>query len=381
MYLFVGSIVLYLCNLIFMFRTASFFISLLFPFVIVNIYFNGEDWINYYSSSMSIREAVSPEFTFYSFLYLLRTFSLGSYPYAILFFYFFIFFAIYNLFFNKNHFIFFQYNRFYFLFLSFIIFSLGATLILEQLRQLLALVIFMYSMSYFLSNKKNRAYGCMLLSITSHLSVVVLFFCLLICTRKMNKLSFVLSTFLMCFIVLLLCLSPEVFLLFKIDAFSFLYEKISRYLSVSTMGFGILHFLSLLYIFFYMFTTSDKHVFNFFEFVCERLVFSGTSLYLMSSFLPFLNRLSSYFVVLYALLIIMKLHSAKVYRLSFRIVILLVVCISTGVGYYRNSIAPLSFINLRWDLVDILVGDFDLNKRFDEVEENQLRKFQAYGYE
>jgi hypothetical protein len=265
--------------------------------------------------------------------------------------------------------------------LSFITFSLGATLILEQLRQLLALIMFMYSMSYFLSNKKNRAYGYMILSITSHLSVAVLFFCLLISTRKMSKLKFVLSTFLMCFTVLMLCLSPEFFLLFKIDAFIFLYEKLSKYLSVSTAGFGILHFLSLLYIFIYMFTASDRYVFNFFEFVCERLVFSGASLYLMSSFLPFLNRFSSYFVVLYALLIIMKLQSAKVYRLGVRIVVLLVICLSTGVGYYRNPIAPLSFINLRWYLVDILVGDFDLNKKFDEVEENQLRKFQAYGYE
>jgi len=385
MYFFICSLFLFIAFVFFRCRTTSLISTVLLPFIILNVYFDGEDWVNYLDSFEAGWLGSSPEIFFYTVLSFLKFITFGSYQYSIFLFFCFVFIAIYNLFHNKKHVFFYYLNRYYLLFLSLFVFSLGATLIMEQLRQLLALVLFMYAFSFFCNKRNLMGAAYMLLSALSHVSVVFLFAFVFLCALRINKLKFVILVSLLCSLIVTLCLSP-IWGAINIGVISFLYDKVLRYLSVSVMGFGILHFFSLIYVLFYILmynelSHSEWNAGDRFRLILARLAFSGCALYLCSSILPFLNRFSSYFIVIYILNVVICLPVFRVNKKFLNVMIIVVICISTGVSYYRNPFAPLPFIGEEWGVSKIIFDEYDIVDRYNEIKSLQLEKMQQYGYE
>lgn len=63
------------------------------------------------------------------------------------------------------------------------------------------------------------------------------------------------------------------------------------------------------------------------------------------------------------------------------VVIIVVICISTGVSYYRNPLSPLPFIGEEWGGGKIIFDEYDFIDRYNEIKSLQLEKMQQYGYE
>ena len=87
MYFFICSLFLFIAFVFFRCRTTSLISTVLLPFIILNVYFDGEDWVNYLDSFEAGWLGSSPEIFFYTVLSFLKFITSGSYQYSIFLFF------------------------------------------------------------------------------------------------------------------------------------------------------------------------------------------------------------------------------------------------------------------------------------------------------
>lgn len=359
-------------------RNVSLLLSLLMPFILLNVYFQGEDWVNYIDYFYSKNITSSPEFIFNSVFFLLNYFFYGNYTYSLLALYIIVFCSLYNLFHNKKHIFFINIQKYYLLFISLLVLSLGPTLLLEQLRQLVALVFILYAISEKFNGKKINFIIFIILSFFSHISSVVIFPLIILSDLNISKRRFIFyMIFFLCAIYL--AIVGPVAILSNIPVLGFVYSKIERYLSVSIVGIGIKHLVYFIFVLYYSLiyreSKQSKNVVFF-----ARMSFAGAGIYLLSSLLPFTNRFSSYFVVMYIILFLVETSSCAWPRMKVISLILTLIILSTGVSYYRNPISPLPFTMLDNQLFDALYLNLPLDEKSEEIRVNLIEKMADYGY-
>lgn len=356
-------------------RVISFSVSLLLPFLFLNVYFNGEDWVNYHDFFQSAKAWYPPEVTFYFTLFLLKIISFSDFKFAIFIFYLLSFLSIYNLFFNSKHVLFYCVKRYYLLFISLVVVSLGPTLLLEQLRQFMALIFFLYAISSFSSGRKFSAFVFLLLSVTSHVSAIILFLFSLLSFFTAGKLKYLFCVLLLCILIciFILILNGHVFSSFFL---AFIQEKISRYLTVSTPAIGLTHLLYFPYVVYFLLIYKEKNrsiYTNFFN----RLAFSGALIYLLSCLFGFLTRFSSYYIVVYSLCVAFELvgHQRSIKNLG--LILLSCIIFFNGASYYSNPIAPIKFFNIKSEL---FIDERSVGEKYHAIKKNAIDKIASYGY-
>lgn len=357
-------------------KTVSFVLSLMLPFALINIYFQGEDWVNYFDYFYSGQVVFFPEVVFHFIFYFLSLITFYNYPLSIFLFYIFCFLAIYNLFYSERHRLFFCVNRHYLLFLSLFLISLGPTLILEQLRQFLALIFFMYALSEWVNNCKYRASLYFLLSFLSHVSAFVLCLVVILSCARINKFKYILYVTILFALLLFVVINPVTY---DVSGFEFIHEKISRYLSVNHPGFGLMHMVYSPYIVYYIFLYEEKNTGHYAK-IFNRAAFAGCTLYFISLLLPFLNRFSSYFIVVYIMCFIFDLSRVRCFKVSVGMFLLGAIILSTGISYYNNPISPLKFYGVKFEIIDILFKDVSLSDKYESIKESNIKKMSDYGY-
>lgn len=360
-------------------KNLSLFFSLLMPLILLNVYFQGEDWVNYIEYFNSENIFSSPEIIFNSIFFLLSFIFNGNYTYSLLALYLIVFIALYNLFHNEKHVFCIHIQGRYLLFLSLLILSLGPTLLLEQLRQLVALVFILYAISENFNQRKVKFIVFILLSLFSHVSAIVMFVLIVLSSVDISKRVFIFYVIFLLFVFYFAIVIPSS-ILSNVPIIGFVYSKIDRYLGVSVVGIGIKHLVYFIfaayYVFFYRESSRSKNIIFF-----ARMSFAGAAMYLLSSLLPFTNRFSSYFIVMYILFFLMEMSSCTWPKMKVSSLILIALILLTGISYYRNPISPLPFAMLDNQLFDALYLNIPLEDKSEEIKNNLADKMVNYGYE
>lgn len=329
-----------------------------FMLFMVDGYFNGIDWVNYYYGFITYTDLVEyfssyePLFGFevYILKYLFTDFYLSVAMYYLILSVL-LYFAIIKL---RGLF---DFNICLFLFLLIII--NGIDLFNDQLRQAMAFVMAMFAFIQLLKNEKTRFIILSCLAICFHFSaaVVLLFYPLV----KKNKISVIFFGSCSAFCIVILSLSNELFsniisLLGTPGAV--ISTKIKVYFSQFEPTFGLLAIINLLIIFRYIIV--KKH-----ETEIERILWNGSFiaslLHLSFYFFPILHRLNPYFNLFYCLLCAYYLRNLTrvltINRIVNYISILLIIT-SVNISYFNDPARP---ENYRGYILDYWLGYYEID--------------------
>ncbi|NMM36579.1 MAG: EpsG family protein [Glaciimonas sp.] len=341
-------------------RSLNFSLPLLLSFLFTAFYFNGDDWVNYYyplhEKSINPYLIYEPFFVLY-FLIIQNIFQ-NNFGYSMLFYYFLTFsiFTAVLLKLKLNPYIFF----------SFLIITIGNTLVLEQIRQLIASAFIIWSFYFFSKEKFKHAIFFLFLAIFSHVaSVIMLVVYTIIFIRGKNK--FVIVT-----LFIGAVFTALIYNLFYILSYftwiGFISVKLISYVEsfevTSALGyFAILDFIFIFY-FLVKYKENDPS-----KIKLMRIIFTGAVFQFVFNFFPVMLRFISFHYVFIAILLSLEfskiLSSLKIKREIYPIFLSVTFIVFAFSSYYRNPLHPIDFLNFNLSGWDILFGKYDFSAMAD----------------
>lgn len=344
----------------------------LLSFFCINVYFNGGDWVNYFRLYHGITHSFSPELFFTGTLQVLKHLTLGEFSFSILL-YFWGCFSLIALFFYLP-----RYRALtggassFYLLISLLFFILGPTLVLEQLRQFASVICLMYAYGEHYNRNKTRFMLLVLCAVLFHISSLLFVLFLWCASQRISKKRFLCLA--LSFVIALYFIFqniPLLFMLSNISALVFVADKISLYLnSVGEIHIGIRQMLCLVFIIIYGFKFNEKNLPSN-GWVLMRLFVLGCSLFLISSAIPFVDRLFYYFLFFYLLFISSYIRRFKF--TAFKKIIMLYSFLLFSLfsfSYYNNPIAPFHFFGGRNFIGEVVNQDVNYEKLIDEIDKN-----------
>ncbi|MDX6019722.1 EpsG family protein [Scandinavium sp. V105_16] len=324
----------------------------------VDGYFNGIDWVNYYSGFndnkdiLSFLSSFEPLFaiTFYSLKYLTE-----DYYYSVILIYAIGLVALYR---NSKDFAQ-KYDVNLALLITLLIFVNGIDLFNDQLRQFLAFVCSLSALRYVLLSRK-KFYILSVLAVCFHYSAIVIFILYPFVKRKKIQVFWV-GVF-AALLVIFFTVSQEA--LFPLLSYlghpgEVIGAKLAAYFSKFELKFGLLVIFDLLIIFRYILRVPTGSEF-------ERIMWNGSFLaailHISFYFMPIFQRFNPYFNVFYCLLFSHYFSSffKRINRdgifISLQIVVLL---LSVNIGYFNDPARPAIYSSY---FVDYVSGRYNLDK-------------------
>ena len=316
-------------------------------------YLNGNDWSIYF---LSFLDNGTPFSSFeFGFVYLFKSLlfiSFDNFGISIFLLYFFclIFLSL----------ILYRYKCNLPFFFALLILSLGFSLVLEQLRQLIACIIVFYSLLNFSYFKKNYLILVFIASCfhASALVILPIFMLLKIKRDDFFSIASLLSFILIFFGVLI---SKPVFN--SLAGLNFIFAKIAYYLSLSEIEIklGILNVLDFIFIALYCLRLVGKV--NGADNYLLRMIFIGSLIHLLSSSVPLFGRVSYYFYfIIFFYFSNIPFCFSRYVRLNSIYVgcFLSIFIIFNFVSYFRNPIAPIDFLQLDVNMSYLYNGNNEL---------------------
>lgn len=363
-------------------NTFLFVISpVLLSFICINIYFNGGDWINYYSMYHNADNFSSPELLFFAVLDVLRIIAFNDFSISI-FLYFLTCFSFIALFFYLP-----RYRKLtgeiktFYLFISLLFFIVGPTLVIEQLRQFASLIFLMYAYGEYHNRNKPRFILFTICAVLCHISAFMFPIFLWVASQRLSKNKFLCLTFLLLGILLVtLQASPTFLLLSNIPLLVYLGDKISFYLtSVDELRVGIRQVLFVLFIFVYYFKFNEDNM-SVIDRISMRIFTLGCSLFLISSFVPSIERLFYCFLFVYILFVTSYVNRNN--SLAFKKIIILysfIIFSFFPLSYYNDKRSPLYFAEGENFIFDVVSQKVDYKKLISPIMEEHIRYLENKG--
>ncbi|MHC5106001.1 EpsG family protein [Enterobacter ludwigii] len=316
-------------------------------------YLNGMDWSIYFLKFIDENDPYSSfEIGFVAFFKSLLFISGNNYGFAILIYYL-ICFSFLRIILKR-----FVVNEPLFWVGLFLLF--GYTLILEQLRQLIACIIVFYSILNF-DDKKNKLQLILLLLLaaTFHTSALIMIPAVFLALYRNINLFITVTLTSIIGVIAILFIGYSVVLQFS--QLSFVFAKLAYYMSENPISlvFGWLNIIDILFILFYIYyrhsIDRDENV----KFLA-RLIFIGAVIHLFSGTLTFLARVSFYFYFLAIFLYCFSLgnntrryFAIKNYNTLILSLFFISMLLLSFLSYFRNTSAPIAFDNLTFRLTPI----------------------------
>lgn len=324
----------------------------LFSFTIyfTSFYLNGADWSVYFLKFLGDDNPyLSFEAGFVVYFKLLLLISFGQFGTAIFLFYLIIFGILISI--VKKY----KVNDALFFLSIFMIF--GYTLILEQLRQFMACVIILYAFLKYREGSplKITLFWIILASFFHISSLIVLSTLFFLSIRSVSLFVIFVITSVTAFVVLLFAGYALIDLL---GNYSFAFRKVSFYLQQTplSLSIGWLNLLDFIFVFFY--SLYRKNIDNNSDIAYySRIVFIGAVIHMFSGSVTFLARLGFFYYFIAACLFSLspniqekRLLAIRSYRSLMICVYFSIVLVFNFVSYFRNSVSPVGFYNLNFNL-------------------------------
>jgi len=324
----------------------------LFSFTIyfTSFYLNGADWSVYFLKFLGDDNPyLSFEAGFVVYFKLLLLISFGQFGTAIFLFYLIIFGILISI--VKKY----KVNDALFFLSIFMIF--GYTLILEQLRQFMACVIILYAFLKYREGSplKITLFLIILASFFHISSLIVLPTLFFLSIRSVSLFVIFVITSVTAFVVLLFAGYALIDLL---GNYSFAFRKVSFYLQQTplSLSIGWLNLLDFIFVFFY--SLYRKNIDNNSDIAYySRIVFIGAVIHMFSGSVTFLARLGFFYYFIAACLFSLspniqekRLLAIRSYRSLMICVYFSIVLVFNFVSYFRNSVSPVGFYNLNFNL-------------------------------
>lgn len=233
----------------------------------------------------------------------------------------------------------------------------GYTLILEQLRQLMACIIVFYAVLDF-NDKRNklRLILLLLLAASFHTSALIMIPAVFLASYRNVNLFITITLSSIIGIIAILFIGYSVILQFS--QLSFVFAKIAYYMHENPISlvFGWLNLIDLLFILFYLYYRHaiERNVNVKF---LARLIFIGATIHLFSGAITFLARVSFYFYFLAIYIYCFSLNNNEMRYFAIKnyntlvlsLFFVSMLILSFG-SYFRNVSAPIAFDNLTFRL-------------------------------
>lgn len=338
--------------------------AIILSIVYTSFYLNGEDWVNYYVNFYTNNGSGWFEPGFLLFYSLLRLVAFDNFGMATLFFYT-IAFSCLILVANSNN----KCNVPAFLF--FMLFFFGNTLILEQLRQFISVIIIFCALQCKMQGKSLKAYIYVVISITFHASAVIALLSFALADIKSKKI-FILSTLILS-VGLTFTFVNDTVISLGVQLIPAIFSKIQVYnqftdvsfyigpsmlLAITLLGYYLLSSYKLSY------SYASESTF------LQRQIFFGAAIFFIGAYIPFMSRLTSYYII-FLFYDIACNHTPRYFKLYTKDVIMLVFLFlftsSNLFSYYKNDIAPVKFEQFTFNFTPFVLGDIDYNKRIFDI--------------
>ncbi|MGZ0648385.1 EpsG family protein [Citrobacter freundii] len=325
-----------------------------------SFYLNGEDWANYYVNFYTHNGSSWFEPGFWLFYSFLRLVAFGNFGIATLLFYI-VTFSSLILVANKNK------NCNVPAFLFFILLFFGNTLILEQLRQFIAVIIVFCALQSKMQGKSLKAYIYVAISIICHASAVIA-----LLSDVKSKKTFILSTLLLSIGLSFVFVNDTVISL-GVQLIPAVFTKIQVYKEFAVMNFhvGPSIILAMTLLGYYL-LSSYKLSYSYASEATflQRQIFFGGAVFFIGAYIPFMSRLTSYYIVFlfYDVACNHAPRYFKLYKKDVALLTFLFLFISSNfASYYKNDIAPVKFSQLTLNFVPFVSGNIDYNKRIFDI--------------
>lgn len=317
-------------------------------------YLNGEDWVNYYVNFFTHDGTAWFEPGFYLFYSCLSLISFDNFGVATLLFFMLAFFMLTKYVVENK-----DCNLPFFLLLLIVCF--GNTLILEQLRQFFSAICALCALIFRLNLKRKQSNIFLLVAMSFHASAIIVACAFLLASIKSSKLFIIISVSTTSFLLLLL--TNDFLINIGVQILPVIFLKIKTYREITNLS---LHFgPSLLFSIFYIlhqFTRLKKLNYSngypaaFFN----RQLFFGGLVFLIGIFIPFMSRMSSFFIIFlfYDVAINNYFRHFMINKKTvLKFILVLIFSFFNMASYFKNDIAPVSFNNLNFNLISFVSND------------------------
>lgn len=338
-------------KIVFVFMTISMYVFL------VDGYFNGIDWVNYYSGFNdynNISEFLTGYEPLFGFLVFILKKITDDFYFSIIIYYSIILVVLCYFLSNLSNIL--KGNSTVLLFL--LLFVNGIDLFNDQIRQLMAVAFSVGALFHLLQENRKTFYFLTFLAILSHFSAVVILCYPLILKRK--RVVVLMGTIgATCIILATLCHTVILNVLPLLGgAGSIVSNKLSFYFSKFELKFGFMAAINILVISRYVLIRTYKSE-------TERVLWNGCFLaslfHLSFYFFPILQRLNPYFNIFYCLLTSFYLYGLSKILTINRIVIyisVLLTVFSVTTGYFSDPARPTVYKSY---FLDYVSGKYDIN--------------------
>lgn len=350
------------------------FLALMFA----SFYLNGQDWVNYYVTFFEDIHSSWFEPGFYLYFKFLSFVTFYNFGLTILVFYVIAFILLVNILRRLT-----RVNIP--LFLILLVLYFGNTLILEQLRQFYAAIFSLYSFYYYVNGEKNKFLLFILLSISFHVSAIVLCLSFLVIYQR-NTLSFTITALLSVGLIFLFFVFPNI-VLPALSFFPQLSIKLTQYLEITALGFHlgpsfIFAFLALIY---YLSQTKKMSPSSDANWFIHRQIFIGILVFILGLYVPFATRFSVYYILLIFLYTSTIQYTGErtlsFIKLRLLYVMLIFVFVSSNImSYYKNEIAPIKFHQLDMHLLTFIGNEIDYGQLAKDIYKRSYENLKDYKY-
>lgn len=319
-------------------------------------YLNGEDWVNYYVNFFTHDGTAWFEPGFYLFYSCLSLLSYGNFGVATLLFFLLAFFIL-TKYLVENR----DCNLPFFLLLLIVCF--GNTLLLEQLRQFFSAIFALCALIFRLNLKRKQSNIFLLLAISFHASAIIVACAFILASIKSSKLFIIISISMTFFLLLLL--TNDSLVNIGVQILPAIFLKIKTYREITDLSFhvGPSLLFSIIYIL-YQFTRFKKlHYSNEYSVVFfNRQLFFGGLVFLVGIFIPFMSRMSSFFIIFLFYDVAINnyfKHFMINKKAVLKFIFVLMFSFFSMASYFKNDIAPVSFNNLNFNLISFVSNDIN----------------------
>lgn len=346
-------------------RNAILFLSIiLLSITYTSFYLNGEDWANYYVNFYTDTSSGWFEPGFWFFYSSLRLISFGNFGVATLLFYV-VSFSCLIFSANKNK------NCNVAAFLFFTILFFGNTLMLEQLRQFISVIIVFCALQAKMQSRTLKAYIYVIIAITFHAAAVIALLSFVLAEMK-SKRIFIFSTLLLSIMLSFIFVNDTIISL-GMQLSPAIFTKIQVYKEFSNVGFyiGPSMILAMILLGYYLLVTYKlSYSYASEATFLQRQIFFGGAVFFIGAYIPFMTRLTSYYIIFLFYNVACN-HAPRYFKLYRNDVVLLTFLLlftsSNLMSYYRNNIAPVKFSQLTFNFTPFILGDIDYNKRIFDI--------------
>jgi len=315
-------------------------------FAISAYYLNGVDWSIYYLKFLLGDEAgQSFEFGFVVYFKILLLLCDNNFGLTVFLFYLISFWFLLNILKNNNS------NEALFTFCLLLVF--GLTLVLEQLRQLMACIISLFSVLQYNKNNSSKKFILYVLVASSFHVSAIIFIPSMLLTRIKSWRVFTLITMSSVLAIVAALFFGYAFVQY-LSGVSTAFQKILFYMDKNplSINMGWINLFVFLYVVIYLVYGKIIDRNDSLRFL-QRMIFIGAVIFVFSGMITFLNRVSFYFI--FIALYVVSFSKEDFYRREFAIknintlmlnIYLAVFLVLNNASYFRNADAPIVFLNL-----------------------------------